>query len=72
MYAECLIEYPTKKIDKYFTYKIPFELQGILKVGMKVFIPFGSKQIQGFVMNIKNDYEEPYELKEIIDIVDKE
>ncbi len=72
MYAECLIEYPTKKIDKYFTYKIPLELQGILKKGMKVYIPFGNKQIQGFVMNIKNENDNKYELKEIIDIVDKE
>ena len=70
MYAEVLIEYPTKKIDKYFTYKIPTNID--LKVGMKVKVPFNNKVINGFVVNIKNEYHEEYELKEIIDIVDKE
>ena len=45
MYAEILIEYPTKKIDKYFTYIIPSDLQGKLQRGMKVKIPFGTKII---------------------------
>ena len=70
MYAEVLIEYPTKKIDKYFTYKVPNYLE--LKVGMKVKVPFNNKVINGFVVGIKNEYNEEYELKEIIDIIDKE
>ena len=72
MYAEVLIEYPTKKIDKYFTYKIPLIFRDILKVGMKVKVPFGTKTINGFVMNVVNDYAETYELKEIVSIVDSE
>jgi len=43
MYAEILIEYPTKKIDKYFTYIVPENLQGIINIGMKVKVPFGNK-----------------------------
>ena len=70
MYAEVLIEYPVKKIDKYFTYIIPNNLE--LKVGMKVKVPFNNKVINGFVVSIKNEYNEEYELKEIIDAVDKE
>lgn len=70
MYAEVLIEYPTKKIDKYFTYKVPNNLE--LKVGMKVKVPFNNKVINGFVVGIKNEYNEEYELKEIIDVIDKE
>ena len=70
MYAEVLIEYPAKKIDKYFTYKIPTNID--LKIGMKVKVPFNNKVINGFVVNIKNEYHEEYELKEIIDTVDKE
>lgn len=72
MYAEILIEYPTKKIDKYFTYKVPFNLVNIINKGMKVKIPFGNKVINGFVMSIKDSYNEEYELKEIQDIVDSE
>ena len=72
MYAEILIEYPTKKIDKYFTYIVPENFKNILNIGMKVKVPFGNKIINGFVMNIKNSFEENYELKEIIDVVDRE
>ncbi len=72
MFAKVLIEYPTKKIDKYFTYKVPSILKSDIKRGMKVQIPFGAKIINGFVMEIVNTYEEDYELKEIINIVDKE
>ena len=57
MYAEILIEYPTKKIDKYFTYIVPDNLKNIINIGMKVKVPFGNKIINGFVMNIDDkDY----------------
>ena len=70
MYAEVLIEYPTKKIDKYFTYKIPSKID--IKVGMKVKVPFNNKVINGFVVDIKDTYNDTYELKEIISVVDPE
>lgn len=72
MYAEVLIEYPTKKIDKYFTYKISDELKDVINVGMKVKVPFNNKIINGFVMNITDNYNNEYELKEIVDVIDKE
>ena len=71
MYAEVLIEYSAKSIDKSFTYIIPPHLEGIIKVGMKVLVPFGANTINGFVTKIINEYQESYELKEIVDIVDK-
>ena len=71
MYAEVLIEYSAKSIDKSFTYIIPHHLEGIIKVGMKVLVPFGPNTINGFVTKIINEYQESYELKEIVDIVDK-
>jgi len=71
MYAEVLIEYSSKSIDKTFTYIIPSHLKEDIKVGMKVLVPFGPKTINGFVTNIKDNINEDYELKEIVDIVDK-
>lgn len=72
MYAEVLIEYPTKKIDKFFTYKIPQELIGFVKVGMKVKVPFNTSVINGFVMNVSDTFESDYELKTIISVIDRE
>ncbi len=71
MYAEVLIEYSAKSIDKTFTYKIPSDLQNEIKVGMKVTVPFNNKIINGFVTNIIDTYKEEYELKTINSIVDK-
>jgi len=68
MYADVLIEYNSKSVDKTFTYIIPKTLN--LKIGMKVIVPFGKKNINGFVINIKQKYDDTYELKEIISIVD--
>lgn len=71
MFAEVLIEYSAKSIDKTFTYKVPEHLQSVIKVGMKVLVPFGPKTINGFITNIVNVYNDEYEIKEIEDIVDK-
>ena len=71
MYAEVLIEYSAKAIDKTFTYIIPDHLRNDIKIGMKVLIPFGNKTINGFVTNITNEFKDTYELKTIVDIVDK-
>ena len=71
MYAEVLIEYSAKSIDKTFTYIIPDNLKEDIKIGMKVLIPFGTKTINGFVTNITDNFDNSYELKEIVNIVDK-
>ena len=72
MFAKVIIEYATKELDKTFIYKIPNNLLDKIKVGMKVSVPFGSKKIFGFVLEILNKAKEEFEIKEIIDIVDEE
>ncbi|MBR1414001.1 MAG: primosomal protein N' [Bacilli bacterium] len=73
MYANVLIEYPLKTLDKYFIYKVPNELKNVIKVGMQVSIPFGNKKIKGFILEILNSIEKSeYEIKEIIDIINPE
>lgn len=70
MYADVLVEYSAKMVDQTFTYIIPLALASKLKRGMKVLVPFGSKVINGFVVNISNN--KGYDnLKEIISITDE-
>ena len=71
MFAEVLVEYTNKAIDKSFVYKIPEILVKELKVGMKVKIPFNNKIINGVVIKIYEKYETNYKLKEIVSITDK-
>lgn len=73
MYAEVLIEYKVKSLDKTFTYHVPKHLENIIKSGMKVCVPFGvnSSTINGFVINIKDETDQG-NLKDISDILDTE
>ena len=47
MYAEVIIEYGAKAVDKKFTYIIPKEYQNIIKVGHRVLVPFNNRLIEG-------------------------
>src|SRR5574344_849466 len=67
MYAEVLIEYGAKAIDRTFTYLIPSNFLTKLKVGMKVIVPFGKQTVNGFVIKIK-DTTDIADLKEIISV----
>ena len=69
MFANVLVEYGAKMVDKSFTYLIPEKLKGVLKPGMKVKVPFGKTIINGFVLEITNESNND-NLKEIIDITD--
>ena len=68
MYAEVLVQYGSKSLDKTFTYLVPDELKDKLKKGMKVAIPFGRQEINGFVLSIKEtcDLEDLKSIKYII------
>ena len=70
MFASIIIEYGAKKISQTWTYKIPDNLKDIIKVGMKVYVPFGHQKIHGFVLDIKDTCEVTTDIKEIIDVVD--
>ena len=67
MYAEVLVEYTNKAIDKTFTYIVKEEQKDIIKVGMKVKVPFGKKILNGIVTNITETKPE-YNAKNIISI----
>ncbi len=69
MFASVLISYEVKSLDKTFTYKIPSNLS--IKIGMKVKVPFGNKLINGFVIDIVNNYNGNYEIKEIKEVVNE-
>ncbi len=67
MYANILIEYPVKTLDKTFTYIIPDDFKNTIKVGMKVTVPFASKKVSGIVLGLIND-KPNFEMKEIISL----
>lgn len=72
MYACVIVEITAKAVDKMFTYKIPDKYQGLIKIGARVKVPFGSQTLEGFVLSITNQVELDYEVREIIELIDKE
>ena len=72
MYANVIIEYGVKALNKTFIYKIPEELKDKIKVGIKVYVPFGKMEVFGFVMEIVNSNDTEYDAKEIIRIDNEE
>ena len=72
MYANVIIEYGVKTLNKTFIYKIPDELKDKIKVGMKVYVPFGKSEVFGFVIELENNNDTGFEAKEIIRIDNEE
>ncbi len=72
MYAKVLVEIGVKNINHTFTYLVPKKYQEDIKIGIRVKVPFGYQKLEGFVLELTNSYDSDYELKEILELVDKE
>ncbi len=72
MIASVLIEYQVKTLNKVFDYIIPDNLIKDIKVGHKVMVPFGTKQIEGFVLKIHNNIDNNIKYRSIVSIVEKD
>lgn len=71
MIAKVLVEINNINVDKTFDYIVPFEYIEKIKIGMRVKVPFASRELEGFVLDLVNNADDNYELKEIISIVDE-
>ncbi|MBR3003768.1 MAG: primosomal protein N', partial [Lachnospiraceae bacterium] len=56
MFAEIIVDISHEKVDRPFEYIIPDELEGQVRRGSQVNIPFGrsNKLIRGFILDIKD------------------
>lgn len=72
MIVKVLVEINNINVDKTFDYIVPFEYIENIKIGMRVKVPFASRELEGFVLDLVNSTDDNYELKEIISIVDTE
>ena len=49
-YAEVIVDIAAGKLDRPFVYHIPEELAGEISAGSVVRIPFGNREITGYVV----------------------
>ncbi len=70
MIAEVIINRIAKDLNKIFDYIVPKDMENTIKIGARIFVPFGPKNsnIEGFVIGLKQESE--FANKEIIKIED--
>ena len=74
MYAKVIVDITHEKLDKVFEYRIPSHLEGMLKVGTEVIVPFGkgNRETHAYVIEISETCEyECDKVKEILQIAEK-
>lgn len=65
------MEITNKSVDKVFDYKVPLNLENKIKIGKRVEVPFGTRTLVGFILEIK-ETSEALNLKEIKSVIDEE
>ena len=67
--ADVVFNLPIKET---FTYEVPTHFIGMIKKGMRVFVPFGRRRITGYVVSLSDHNLENIALKPIEDLPDTE
>ncbi len=69
-FANIIVDISNEKLDKTFVYRIPQALSSKISVGVRVRIPFGSRKITGYVVELKDETEyDVSRIKEIAGVV---
>lgn len=70
-YAEILVDVANRRLDQIFHYRVPQALT--LKVGMRVIVPLGHRQVQGIVLRrteVLPEEAKSHVLKDVLGVVD--
>lgn len=65
-----LVELSNKNIDRVFDYSVPDCFLDKIKLGIRVKVPFGKMELEGFVVEVKDSSD--VEIKDILDVIDDE
>ena len=70
MFAEVCVDIPAAKVDRLFTYAVPEEYQNVIEVGMRIQVPFGSRQLLAIVIRLLDKQATDFKVKEIHSLLD--
>lgn len=71
-YANIIVDISHEKLDKTFQYRVPDRLKQSICTGMQVVIPFGSRKITGYVIELTEEAEyDTDKIREIAGLVEK-
>lgn len=69
LYADVLVDVPLKQS---FTYLVPEELREAPLFGCRAVVPFGSREVTGYIVGVRDTDDSPFELKELKRMIDSE
>lgn len=73
MIAQVIVDVSAYPVDRPFDYIIPTELQELIEVGCRVKVPFGKRNVLGFIIGLKEQSDFPIDkLKPIVQALDIE
>lgn len=69
-FARVVVDVPAQQTNRLFDYQIPDQFKGTIKEGMRVVVPFGSRKIMGFVLELTKEttIEKPKPISSLIDV----
>lgn len=72
MIASVVLDIKNNQLNQSYDYIIPVQYESVAKIGSRVFAPFGSRNLMGFIVDINDDTKSDYNLKSIISVLDLE
>ncbi|WP_245578414.1 primosomal protein N' [Atopobacter phocae] len=70
--AEIIVDIPNAQVNRPFYYAIPTHLSNQVKKGSRVFVPFGTRLVQGIVISINIETAYSGKIREITSVLDDE
>lgn len=69
LYACVIVDISNSNVDKLYDYLVPSDIK--ITVGMRVYVPFGPRKIEGYVLSLKHTTDiDPTKIKSILGIID--
>ena len=72
MFVKVIVDIPAAQVNRPFDYQVPEVYQDSLQLGMRVQVPFGNRQLLGFVVGIHHTSDFKGTLKPITTVLDYE
>ncbi len=68
-YAEVIVSVSAARVDRPFHYSIDEQMGGAVRIGSRVLVPFGNREVEGYVVGLVDESDVP-DVKPILHIVD--
>lgn len=69
-YVGVIVDVATQQTNRPYTYRVPEELTTVVAPGMRVVVPFGRRQVQGFIVETTDQAPEGVHLRPLTRLID--